>query len=253
MLLQGKVAVIYGAAGHVGGTVARTFAAEGARVFLAGRTGAWVEAVARGIAAAGGIAAAAEVDTLDADAVARHLREVMAAAAGRVDVCMNATGFPDHQGMPLLEMNLADARETVAAGLGSHLHTVVARLMVEQRSGVVLTLSTSAAGLSGRDRRAHRTGTFGVACAAIEELTRSLAGEVGPRGVRVVCLRPDALPETWPPHPADGDPTAPRRRSRSSATCAPAPCSTECRHCSRSPTQPHSQHRTGRERSPAAS
>lgn len=209
MLLQGKVAVVYGAAGHVVGAVARTFAAEGARVFLAGRTGARVEAVARGIAAAGGVAEAAEVDALDADAVARHLDDVVA-VAGRVDVCMNATGFADHQRPPLLEMDLADARETVAAGLGSHLHTAVAaaRHMVEQGSGVVLTLSTSAAGLAGRDRRMHRTGTFGVACAAIEELTRSLGGEVGPRGVRVVCLRPDALPERWAPDPAAGDAAA---------------------------------------------
>ena len=105
-------------------------------------------------------------------------------------------------------MDLTDARETVTAGLGSHLHTAVAaaRQMVEQGSGVVLTLSTSAAGLAGRDRRMHRTGTFGVACAAIEELTRSLGGEVGPLGVRVVCLRPYALPETWAPDPAGGDP-----------------------------------------------
>jgi 3-oxoacyl-[acyl-carrier protein] reductase len=63
---------------------------------------------------------------------------------------------------------------------------------------VILTLSTSAAGLSGRDRRFHRTGGFGVACGAIEALTKQLAAELGPRGVRVVCLRPDALPETWP-------------------------------------------------------
>ena len=37
----------------------------------------------------------------------------------------------------------------------------------------------------------------------MEEFTRSLAGEVGPHGVRVVCLRPDALPETWPRRPGD--------------------------------------------------
>lgn len=63
---------------------------------------------------------------------------------------------------------------------------------------MILTLSTSAASLSGRDRRFHMTGGFGVACGAIEALTKQLAGELGPRGVRVVCLRPDAIPETWP-------------------------------------------------------
>jgi len=70
--------------------------------------------------------------------------------------------------------------------------------MVPKRSGVILTLSSSAAGLSGRDRRYHLTGGFSTACAAIEALSRSLAGELGPQGIRVVCLRPDAIPETWP-------------------------------------------------------
>jgi len=42
----------------------------------------------------------------------------------------------------------------------------------------------------------HRMGGFGVACAAVEELTRSLAAELRPNGVRMVCLRPDALPES---------------------------------------------------------
>jgi hypothetical protein len=41
------------------------------------------------------------------------------------------------------------------------------------------------------------TGGFGTACAAIEALSRSLAGEPGPQGIRVVCLRSDAIPETW--------------------------------------------------------
>ena len=69
--------------------------------------------------------------------------------------------------------------------------------MVSSGSGVVLTMSASASGLSGRDRLYHRTGGFDVACAAIEEITRTLAGELGPSGVRVVCLRSDAIPETW--------------------------------------------------------
>ena len=53
MLLQDKVAVIYGAGGAVGGAVARAFGAEGARVFLRGRTLGPVQAVAREIVTAG--------------------------------------------------------------------------------------------------------------------------------------------------------------------------------------------------------
>ena len=65
MLLQNKNALIYGRGGSIGGAVARAFAREGARVFLAGRTPAKLEAVADQIRAAGGRAETAEVDALD--------------------------------------------------------------------------------------------------------------------------------------------------------------------------------------------
>jgi 3-oxoacyl-[acyl-carrier protein] reductase len=65
MLLRDKNAVIYGGGGAIGGAVARAFAREGAKVFLAGRTLAKLEAVAREISAAGGRAETAELDALD--------------------------------------------------------------------------------------------------------------------------------------------------------------------------------------------
>ena len=60
MLLEGKSAVIYGAGGAIGGAVARAFAGEGARVFLAGRTAGRLEAVAEQIRSAGGVAESKE-------------------------------------------------------------------------------------------------------------------------------------------------------------------------------------------------
>ena len=69
MLRETKNAVIYGAGGAIGGAVARAFAWEGAKVFLAGRTLAPVDAVAREISAAGGVAETARVDALDEQAV----------------------------------------------------------------------------------------------------------------------------------------------------------------------------------------
>jgi 3-oxoacyl-[acyl-carrier protein] reductase len=56
MLLENRNAVIYGGSGSVGGAVARAFAREGARVFLAGRTGATLDAVAEEIRSSGGAA-----------------------------------------------------------------------------------------------------------------------------------------------------------------------------------------------------
>jgi NADP-dependent 3-hydroxy acid dehydrogenase YdfG len=76
MLLEHKTAVIYGAGGAVGGAVARAFAREGARLFLADRTLAKLDAVARDISAAGGAAETAQVDALDEPSVEQYIAEV---------------------------------------------------------------------------------------------------------------------------------------------------------------------------------
>jgi 3-oxoacyl-[acyl-carrier protein] reductase len=78
VLLEGKNAVVYGGGGAIGGVVARAFAREGAKVFLAGRTRAKLEKVAEEIRAAGGVAETAEVDALDERAVDAHADAVAA-------------------------------------------------------------------------------------------------------------------------------------------------------------------------------
>jgi len=65
MLLENKIAVIYGAGGAVGSAVAKAFAREGAKVFLTGRNLKPVDAVASEIVVAGGRAESAKVDALD--------------------------------------------------------------------------------------------------------------------------------------------------------------------------------------------
>src|SRR6185312_14209364 len=106
MLLKNKTAVIYGAAGAIGGAVARTFAREGARVFLTGHRQAPVELLAREIAASGGSAEAAEVNALDEGAIDNHLQSVMD-RAGRVDISFNAIGISDTTilGVPLVQLS----------------------------------------------------------------------------------------------------------------------------------------------------
>jgi 3-oxoacyl-[acyl-carrier protein] reductase len=200
MLLENKNAVIYGASGKIGKAVARAFARDGAKVFLAGLTKSKLDAVAEEISAAGGAAEAEQVDALDREAVEQHLDAVVK-KAGRVDASFNAIWIRgDLQGTPLVDMSSEDFVTPVLTGVKTHFltATAAARHMVRAGSGVILTLSSSSSVLSGRDRRFHLTGGFGTACAAIEALSCSLAGELGPQGVRVVCLRPDAIPQTWP-------------------------------------------------------
>ena len=199
MLLKDKNAVIYGAGGNIGKAVAHAFARDGAKVFLAGRTRPKIEALAEEISVAGGAAEVAHFDALDPQAIEQHL-DLIVKRAGGIDISFNAISIRgDLQGTPLIDMTCENFALPILTGVKTHFltATAAARHMLRKRSGVILTLSTSAAELSGRDRRYHLTGGFSTACAAIEALSRSLAGELGPQGIRVVCLRPDAIPETW--------------------------------------------------------
>jgi NAD(P)-dependent dehydrogenase (short-subunit alcohol dehydrogenase family) len=191
-LLEGKNAIIYGGGGGIGGGVARTFAREGAHVFLVGRTRAKLDAVADDIAASGGLADIAVLDALDEQAVDEHLRDVVS-TAGSVDVSFNLINRGDVQGIPLVEMKTDDLLRAVVNGLQSNFLTAraAARRMIEQGSGVILHLnSASGAGAT------PGMGSTGPADAATEAFMRYLAAEVGPHGVRVCGIWTAGVAET---------------------------------------------------------
>ena len=190
-LLEGKVAVVYGAAGAMGSAVARAFAAEGAHVELAGRTLEKVQALATNIAAAGGSAAAVKVDALDADSIGRHLDAVIM-ALGRVDISFNLIGLDGPQGQSLVSMPVRDVVAPVEGAVRTHFltATAAARHMSKQHTGVILALTAQVA------RKPYTgSGGFGVACAAIEGLCRQLAVDLGQDGIRVVALRSAGSPD----------------------------------------------------------
>ena len=193
MLLENKTAVIYAAGGAIGGAVARAFAREGARLFLTGRDVAKVDAVAQEIAAAGGDVATAQVDALDGQAVEEHLQSVVEQAGG-VDVSLNAIGpGPTPHRVPLTELGGDAFARPIAFYTNSNFitATAAARHMSGRGSGVIVTLTA----VPGR-MPAKLIGGAAPAWAAVEAFSRSLALEVGPAGVRVVCLRSHAIPET---------------------------------------------------------
>ncbi len=194
MLLENRTAVIYGGGGSMGGAAARAFAREGANVFLVGRTMEKLDRVARDIVGAGGAAETAQPDAHDPLAVEAHPDEVTG-KAGSIDVCLNAININEVQGIPLIEMSLPDFLTPITESAPTLFVTSppVARRMTAQGSGVIVMLSSSAARESG-----PLMGGFSLACAANECFTRSLAAEVGRKGVRVVALRPNFTPETAP-------------------------------------------------------
>ena len=193
MMLENKTAVIYAAGGAIGGAVARTFAREGARLFLTGRDVAKVDAVAEEIVAAGGAAETAQVDALDEQAVVEHLGTVVERAGG-VDISLNAIGpGPAPHRVALTELTADAFTSPIAFYTSSNFitATAAARRMSGQGSGVIVTLTA----VPGR-MPARLLGGTAPAWAAVEAFSRSLALEAGPAGIRVVCLRSHAIPET---------------------------------------------------------
>jgi NAD(P)-dependent dehydrogenase (short-subunit alcohol dehydrogenase family) len=183
--------VIYGAGG-LGAGVARTFAREGARVFLAGRTREPLEAVAAAISAAGGTADATVLDVLDEAAVDAHVAAVVA-QGGSIDISFNLTSREDKQGTPLLDMAVEDMTRGPNTALTAQFLTAraAARRMVQQGSGVILAVTSGTARVAPPGM-----GNTGPADAAVEVFMRTLAAEVGPQGVRVVGIHTAAVAET---------------------------------------------------------
>jgi NAD(P)-dependent dehydrogenase (short-subunit alcohol dehydrogenase family) len=192
MMLQNKNAVIYGAGGSIGGAVGRAFAMAGAKVFLTGHGLSSVQKVADDIIASGGLAEIAEVDALNEKAVNDHINSVVR-KAGSIDLSFNAIGVQDTQNIPLVEMNLEDFMRPIKIAMQTQFITATAagRIMINQKSGVILSLTATPGGIGY-----PMVGGFGPACCAIESLSRDLASELGRHGVRVVNIRSAGSPDT---------------------------------------------------------
>jgi len=193
-ILNDKRAVVFGAGGSIGAAVARKFGAEGAEVFLAGRTEGTLAAVTRQITESGGRASYTVIDALDDSAVDEYLDRVVKQAGG-IDIEFNATGprITEYgNGKPAVDLPVAEftVAQTV---LTSQFITArgAARRMVPQGSGVIIFLTGSPA-------RPHipRASGIGAAFRGIANLMRAMALELTGTGIRVVCLRTAANPDT---------------------------------------------------------
>ena len=190
-LLEGKVAVIYGAGGGVGSAVAKAFAREGAEVFLTGRTESSLETVARDISKTGGSAEISKIDALDPKAVNAHLNEIVEKKR-RLDVSFNLIGTSVAMGTRLNELSDERFEKAAFSKVKSNFITMTAaaRIMEKQKRGVILGLTAPVARIPRPN-----LGGFAIGGAAIESLCRQLAFEAGPHGVRVICLRTGGTPD----------------------------------------------------------
>jgi len=179
--LDGKVALVTGAGRGIGRAVALALTSAGAELVLNSRTPAELEAVAGEIAAAGGRARPLPFDVTDSEAV-------RAAIAGlpRLDILVNNAGMNRPQ--PFLEVDDATLDHMIALNIKAAfvVAQAAARRMIEAGSGVIVNMS-SQMGHVGSER--SRT-AYVMTKHAIEGLTKAMAVELAPQGVRVVSIAP---------------------------------------------------------------
>jgi NAD(P)-dependent dehydrogenase (short-subunit alcohol dehydrogenase family) len=194
MLLENKVAVVFSAGGAVGGTVAREFAREGASVFLSGHRLESVKSTAQAIGPTEARVYVEQVDALNQDMVTEYLDGVVA-QAGKIDVVFNAIG-PASAGdlvMPSTEIPADTFLSYINTAVLSQFITArsAARHMLMRKSGVIVLMTATPAKGVAPMLAGHSAGH-----AAIEGLTRSLATEWGPAGIRVVAVRSAGMPDS---------------------------------------------------------
>jgi 3-oxoacyl-[acyl-carrier protein] reductase len=192
MLLDNKVAAIYGAGGSIGGAVARAFAREGAHVFLSGRTQASLDKVVTEIRSNGGAAEAAIVDALAGQSVDKFVDEVIK-QAGQIDISFNLISYGDVQ-KPLLELSVDDFIQPIMNAMRTQFLTTyaAARHMVKRQTGVIMHFG------GGGPQTQPGLGGFKIALDAIEGLRRQWAVELGQHGIRVLTLKTGGIPESIP-------------------------------------------------------
>ncbi len=194
---EGRVTIVTGASQGIGETIARDMAAEGARVVLVDIQKDKLEAVAGSIVESGGLAEGREVDVSDTAAVERVVTAV-AAAHGRIDHLVNNAGIT--RDSLLMRMKEEDWDLVLRVNLkGTFAFSrAVLRTMIAARYGRIVNIA-SVAGLMGNAGQAN----YAASKAGVIGFARSLAREVGSRGITVNAVAPgfivsamtDSLPE----------------------------------------------------------
>ncbi|WP_405490557.1 SDR family NAD(P)-dependent oxidoreductase [Nocardia sp. NBC_00511] len=186
--LSGKSAVVTGGSRGIGARTARMLAAQGVRVCVIGRDKNALDDVVAEISAAGGTAIGAVADVTSAAELAAA-RDQVETEFGRVDILAafaGGMGYPT----PISELTEQFWRRVLDSDLTSVFLTVQAFLpgLLAQGSGSIITMASAA----GR-QPSQANLAYGVANAGVVMLTRHLATEVGPRGIRVNALAPSSI------------------------------------------------------------
>jgi len=197
-LLDGRVALVTGAARGIGRAIARCFASAGADVALCDRDADGLAEVAREAEAQGRRALTAVLDVHEETAVAGFF-DAIARAFPRLDVLVNNAGGGFHAAFADVSAKGQDA--LVRENFGQVADFVRRALPSLREGGSIINVTSIEA-----HRAAPGYAIYSAMKAAVANLTKTLALELGPRGIRVNCIAPDAIPtpgvgDALPPTP----------------------------------------------------
>jgi 3-oxoacyl-[acyl-carrier protein] reductase len=186
MRFEGKVVIVTGASTGLGPIMAGLFAAEGASVVLAARR---IDLVRDAAAAIGDAAIAVQTDvTQESDVVA--MVDAALQRFGHVDVLMNNAAQPGTDKF-IWDQTLDNWNATIAVDLTAAMlctREVIRRSMRERKTGSIVNFSSAAAS-TGIPRKSH----YCSAKAALRTLTKVVAQEAGPYGIRCNCIVPGGI------------------------------------------------------------
>lgn len=197
--LDGRVAFVAGAASGIGLAAAQGLAAAGATVLCADLDAAGAERAAEGIRAGGGRAEALGLDITDGAVVAGTF-EGLAARHGQIHVAVSTPAVNIRK--PMLSYTDGEFEKVLRLNLGGTFHVLQAagRHMREKKAGSIILFSSIRA-VTVEPGQSVYAGTK----AALVQMARGLASELGPDGVRVNCIAPGVV-ETPLTAPIKNDP-----------------------------------------------
>lgn len=184
--LAGQVAIVTGAGAGIGRGISETFAAAGASVMVSDRTAETAEAVAAGIRAAGGKAASLPCDVTD-EAAITALVDGTLKAFGKISILVNNAGGggPKPFDMPMGDFVWAYQLNVFSIFRLCQLCTP----HIEAAGGGAILNISSMAG----ENKNQRMASYSSSKAAVNHLTRNIAFDLGPRGIRVNAIAPGAI------------------------------------------------------------